>query len=83
MKLKGEVPPNPGLFLYINSTFWYFLLKSASNLMLKLISVVMQIALVLFDKMKSLSVIRMFSEYSFGVLNLVLKFLPMVGSTSS
>ena len=43
----------------------------------------MQTALVLSDKIKSLSVIRMFSEYSFGISNLVLKFLPMVGSASS
>ena len=43
----------------------------------------MQIAFVLSDKMKSLSVITMFSEYSFGISNLVLKFLQMVGSTSS
>ena len=32
--------------------------------------------------MKSLSVIRMFSEYSFGISTLFLKFRPMVGSTS-
>ena len=44
---------------------------------------VIQIALVLSDKMKSLSVIRMLSEYSFGISNFVLKFLPMVGSASS
>ena len=67
MKLRAEVPPNFSLCLYINYTFWYYLLKSASNLVLKLISAVMQIALILFDKMKSLSVIRLFSEYSFGV----------------
>ena len=76
-------PPNPGLCLNRNSTFWYSLLKLASNLVLKLITAVMQIALVLSDKMKSLSVITMFSEYSFGISNLVLKFLQMVGSTSS
>ena len=46
-------------------------------------SAVMQIALVLSDKMKSLSVIRLFSEFLFGISNFVLKFLPMVGSVSS
>ena len=46
-------------------------------------SAVMQIALVLFDRMKSLSVIMMFSEYSLGISNFVLKFRPMVGSGSS
>ena len=46
-------------------------------------SAVMQIALVLFDRMKSLSVIMMFSEYSLGISNFVLKLLPMVGSGSS
>ena len=50
---------------------------------MKLISAVMKIELVLSDKMKSLSVIKMFSENSFAISNLVLKFLPMVGSTSS
>ena len=30
--------------------------------------------------MKSLPVIRMFSEHSFGISNLVMKFLPMVGA---
>ena len=40
-------------------------------------------ALVLSGKMKSLSVIRMFSEFSLGISNYVLKFRPMVGSASS
>ena len=60
---SAAIPPSPGLCLNRNSTFWYSLLKSASNLDLKLMSAVMQIALVLFDRMKSLSVIMMFSEY--------------------
>ena len=80
---SAAMPPSPGLCLNRNSTFWYSLLKSASNLDLKLMSAVMQIALVLFDRMKSLSVIMMFSEYSLGISNFVLKFLPMVGSGSS
>ena len=46
-------------------------------------SAVIQIALVLSDKRKSLFVIRMFSEYSLGISNFVLKFRPMVGSASS
>ena len=76
-------PPNPGLCLNRNSTFLNFFSKSAPSLVLKLISANMQIALVLSDKLKSLSVIKMFSEYSFGIPNLVLKFFPMVGSTFS
>ena len=51
--------------------------------MLKRISAVMQIALVLSDRMKSLSVTRIFSEYSFGISNLILKTLPMKGSACS
>ena len=43
----------------------------------------MQFALVLSDKIKSLSVIKMFSEYSFLISNLVLKFIPIIGSASS
>ena len=43
----------------------------------------MQIALVLSDRMKSLTVIRMLSEHSFEVSNFILKFLPMVGSAPS
>ena len=80
---SAAIPPNPDLCLNRNSTFWYSLLKSASSLNLKLISAVIQIALVLSDKMKSLSVIRMFSEYSLGISNFVLKYRPMVGSASS
>ena len=80
---SAAIPPSPGLCLNRNSTFWYSLLKSASNLDLKLMSAVMQIALVLFDRMKSLSVIMMFSEYSLGISNFVLKFRPIVGSGSS
>ena len=80
---SAAIPPSPGLCLNRYSTFWYSLLKSASNLDLKLMSAVMQIALVLFDRMKSLSVIMMFSEYSLGISNFVLKFRPMVGSGSS
>ena len=80
---SAAIPPSPGLCLNWNSTFWYSLLKSASSLDLKLMSVVIQIALVLSDRMKSLSVIRMFSEYSLGFSNFVLKFGPMVGSASS
>ena len=78
---SAAIPPNPGLCLNRNSTFCYSLLKSASSLDLKLMSAVMQIALVLSDRMKS--VIRMFSEYSLGISNFVLKFLSMVGSASS
>ena len=40
----------------------------------------MQIALVLSDKVKSLSVIKMFSDYSFGVSNLVWNFFLKAGS---
>ena len=80
---SAAIPPSPGLCLNRNSTFWYSLLKTASSLDLKLISAVIQIALVLSDRMKSLSVIRMFSEYSLGISNFVLKFRPMVGSASS
>ena len=80
---SAVIPPSPGLCLNRNSTFWYSLLKSASSLDLKLMSAVIQIALVLSDRMKSLSVIRIFSEYSFGISNFVLKFRPVVGSASS
>ena len=66
---SAAIPPSPGLCLNRNSTFWYSLLKSASSLDLKLMSAVIQIALVLSDRMKSLSVIRIFSEYSFGISN--------------
>ena len=68
---SAAIPSSPGLCLNRNSTLWYSLLKSASNLDLKLMSAVMQIALVLFDRMKSLSVIMMFSEYSLGISNFV------------
>ena len=80
---SAAIPPSPGLCLNRNSTFWYSLLNSASSLDLKLMSAVIQIALVLFDRMKSLSVIRMLSECSLGISNLFLKFRPMVGSGSS
>ena len=52
---SAAIPPSPGLCLNRNSTFWYSLLKSASSLDLKLMSAVIQIALVLSDRMKSLS----------------------------
>ena len=77
---SAAIPPNPGLCLNRNSTFWYSFLKSASSLVLKLMSAVMQIALVLSDRRSSLSVIRMLFENSVGISNFVLKFLPMVGS---
>ena len=80
---SAAIPPSPGLCLNRNSTIWYSLLKSASSLDLKLMSAVIQIALVLSDRLKSLSVIRMFSEYSLGISNFVLKFRHMVGSASS
>ena len=80
---SAAIPPSPGLCLNRNSTFWYSLLKSTSSLDLKLMSAIIHIALVLSDKMKSLSVIRMFSEYSLGISYFVLKFRPMVGSASS
>ena len=81
---SAAIPPSPGLCLNRNSTFWFSLLKSAFSLDLKLMSAVIQIALVLSDRMKSLSVIRIFSEYSFGISNFAfLKFRPMVGSASS
>ena len=80
---SAAIPPSPGICLNRNSTFCYSLLKSASSLDLKLMSAVIQIALVLFDRMKSLSVIMMFSEYLLGISNFVLKFRPMVGSGSS
>ena len=75
---SAAVPPSPGLCLNRNSTFWYSLLKSASSLDLKLMSALMQIALVLSDRMKSLSVIRIFSEYSFGISNFVFE-IPSYG----
>ena len=80
---SAAIPPSPGLCLNRNSTFWYSLLKSASSLDLKLMSAVIQIALALSDRMKSLSVIRLFSEYSLGISNFVLKFRSMVNSASS
>ena len=80
---SAAIPPNPRLCLNRNSMFFYSFLKSASSLDLKLMSAVIQIALVLSDRMKSLSVIRMFSEYSLGISNFVLKFRPMAGSASS
>ena len=80
---SAAIPPSPGLCLNLNSTFWYSLLISASSLDLKLKSAVKQMALVLSDRMKSLSGIRMFSEYSLGTSNFVLNFRPMVGSASS
>ena len=80
---SAAIPPSPGLCLNRNSTFWYSLLKSAYSLDLKLMSAVIQIALVLSDRMKSLYVIRMFSEISLGISKFVLKFRPMVGSVSS
>ena len=80
---SAAIPPSPGLCLNRNSTFWYSLLKSASSLHLKLMSAVIHIALVLSDRMKSLSVMRIFSEYSFSISNFVLKFHPMIGSASS
>ena len=80
---SAAIPPSPGICLNRNYTFWYSLLKSASSLDLKRMSAVIQIALVLSDRMKSLSVIRMFSEYSLGISKFVLKFRPMVGSISS
>ena len=46
-------------------------------------SAVIPIALVRSDRMKSQSVIMMFSECSFGISNYVLKLLPIVGSASS
>ena len=80
---SAAIPPSPGLFLNRTSTFWYSLLNSASSLDLKPKSAVIQISRVLSDRMKSLSVIRMFSEYSVGISNFVLKFRPMVGSAFS
>ena len=46
--------------------FLYFLLKSAANAVLKLMSAVIAIAHVLFVSMKSLSVSIMLLEYTFG-----------------
>ena len=48
--------------------FLYSLLKSAANAVLKLMSAVIAIAHVLFVSIKSLSVIIMLLEYSFGKL---------------
>ena len=81
---KGVLPfPQPWSLPEKKSTYLYSVLKSASSLVLKLMSAVMQIALVLSDSMKSLSVIRMLSEYSFEISNFVSKFLPWVGSAPS
>ena len=86
VKLGVRTPPRlPTLVFFLNRTsrFRYCFLKSASSLVLKLISDVMQTALVLSDKMKSLSMIKNFSDYSFGISILVWKILPRVGSNSS
>ena len=55
-------------------------MQSASSLVLKLMSAVMQIALVLYDKMKSLYVI---SDYSHGIPSLVWKIFSIAGLISS
>ena len=59
--------------------FLYFLLKSATNAVLKLMSAVIAIAHVLFVSMKSLSVSIMLLEYSFGRLKYDSTTLPMSG----
>ena len=61
-------PPSPGRCFQKNSMFLYFLLKSAANAVLKLMSAVIAIAHVLFVSIKSLSVSIMLLEYSFGKL---------------
>ena len=85
VKLKeGVLPfPQPWSLAEKKSTYLFSILKSGFSLVLKLMSAVMQIALVLPDRMKPLSVIKMLSEYSFGISNFVSKFLPMVGSAPS
>ena len=59
--------------------FFYPLLKSAANAVLKLMSAVIAIAHVLFVSMKSLSVSIMLLEYSFGKFKYDSTVLPMSG----
>ena len=63
--------------------FLYYLLKSAANAVLKLMSAVIAIAHVLFVSIKSLSVSIMLLEYSFGKLNFDSTTLPMSGFLGS
>ena len=65
---KAATPPIPGLCFHRSSMFLYFLLKSAANAVLKLMSAVIAIAHVLFVSIKSLCVSIMVLEYSFGRL---------------
>ena len=81
-KILSQIQDSRYTFLRFNTQDIPFS-DSIRNLMLELLSAVLQIALVLSEKMKSQSVIRMFSEHSFGISNLVLKFLPVFGSVSS
>ena len=80
---KAATPPIPGLSFQRNSTFLYSLLKSAANVVLKLMSAVIAIAHVLFVNMKSLSVSIMLLEYSFGKLKYDSTTLPMSGFLGS
>ena len=65
---KAATPPIPGLCFQRISMFFYSLLKSAANAVLKLMSAVIAIAHVLFVSMKSVSVSIMQFDYSFGKL---------------
>ena len=58
----------------------YSLLKSAANSVLKLMSAVIAIAQILFERIKSLSVRIMLLEYSFGRLKHDSTTLPKFGS---
>ena len=53
---KAATPPIPGLCFQRNSIFLYYLLKSAANAVLKLMSAVIAIAHVHFVSMKALSI---------------------------
>ena len=70
----------PGFCFHKNSMFLYFLLKSAANAVLKLMSAVIAIALVLSVSLKSLYVCIVLLEYSFGRSNYDSTTPPMSGS---
>ena len=75
---KAVTPHIPGLRFQRNS-----FVKSAANAVLKLMSVVIDIAHVLFVSMKSLSVNILLLEYSFGKLKYDSTTLPMFGFLGS
>ena len=80
---KAATPPIPGLCFQKNSMFLYSLLKSSANAVLKLMSAMIAIAHVLFVSIKSLSVIIMQLEYSFGKLKYDSITHPMSGFLGS